>query len=523
MASSLSARVTTGRQHLSPDELEFYRERVALLGQIGTAVAVFSILVQLVLAYAVDDYADPWGAGTWLLMGGALAPAAAWLICTSRDIGRTLVSAAEIGSVLTSSTAYVAVMLQLSPQHHFERLLLLALTYIAVLRTAIVPSSAARTAAMTMAMAIPLLIGTAVYYRGYAPYPADPLSATHTPTVMVLWSLVWWSTTVVICTITSRVIFGLRSEIRAAKRLGQYVLEEKIGEGGMGEVYRGSHALLKRPTAIKLVPPERAGQQTLDRFEQEVQLTARLTHPNTITVFDYGRTPAGVLFYAMELLEGATLSEVMRVSGPQPPNRVAHILASMLGALVEAHAAGLIHRDIKPNNVMLCARGASLDFVKVLDFGLAHAMDDEAPAEILGSPLYLSPESIRTPENVDARHDIYALGVVAYYLLSNHHPHAGDSVEAVCRAHLDDVPLPLSHHVTVEVPPALESWIMRCLDKDRDARPSSEVALRELTALAITPWTQDDAAAWWDAFGVYVRERQSEARTVASQRALEPR
>src|SRR5512136_349670 len=175
--------------------------------------------------------------------------------------------------------------------------------------------------------------------------------------------------------ITSHVIYGLQREIHRVRRLGQYALEEKLGEGGMGVVYRASHAMLRRPTAVKLLAPEKAGLETIARFEREVRLTARLTHPNTITIYDYGRTHEGIFYYAMELLDGATLEEVVEVGGALPPGRAIHVASQIASALVEAHGAGLIHRDIKPANVLLCERGGVPDVVKVVDFGLVRELE----------------------------------------------------------------------------------------------------------------------------------------------------
>jgi serine/threonine-protein kinase len=168
----------------------------------------------------------------------------------------------------------------------------------------------------------------------------------------------------------SKTIYGLRKAVKDIQRLGQYTLEKKIGEGGMGVVYRASHAMLRRPTAIKLLLPDRAGKDALTRFEREVRRTAMLTHPNTVTVFDYGRTTDGVFYYAMELLEGASLDEIVEIAGPQPEERVIHLLEPAAGSLAEAHDAGLIHRDVKPGNILVVDRGGIADLVKVVDFGL---------------------------------------------------------------------------------------------------------------------------------------------------------
>ena len=250
----------------------------------------------------------------------------------------------------------------------------------------------------------------------------------------------------------SQTIYGLRKAVSDIRRLGQYTLEKKLGEGGMGVVYRASHAMLRRPTAIKLLLPDRAGKDALTRFEREVRRTAMLTHPNTVTVFDYGRTTDGVFYYAMELLEGASLDEIVEVDGPQPEERVIHLLEQAAASLAEAHDAGLIHRDVKPGNILVVDRGGISDLVKVVDFGLVKDVGVRArggatsePAltmanAITGTPLYIAPETMTAPETVDARTDLYALGAVGYWLLTGTHVFGGKSILEVCAHHLHSVP-----------------------------------------------------------------------------------
>ena len=307
----------------------------------------------------------------------------------------------------------------------------------------------------------------------------------------------------------SRVVYGLRAEVKSATRLGQYTLEDKIGEGGMGEVYRARHALLRRPTAIKLLAPDRAGgSASVKRFEREVQLTSKLTHPNTIAIFDYGHTRDGVFYYAMELLDGVSLHDLCDEDGPQAPARVAHILAQVASALAEAHGIGLIHRDVKPANILLCERGGIPDFVKVLDFGLvkdSSGSDEHADPQlssanaIAGTPLYMAPESITKPKEVDARVDLYALGCVGYWLLTARPPFEGANLVEICSHHLHTPPTRPSRILGAPVDERLEALLLKCLAKSPAERPASAKVLADaLKELAVAlPWTEEEARAWW--------------------------
>ncbi|HKO90673.1 MAG TPA: serine/threonine-protein kinase [Polyangiaceae bacterium] len=289
-----------------------------------------------------------------------------------------------------------------------------------------------------------------------------------------------------------------------APRAGQYALSEKIGEGGMGVVYKGSHPLLERPVAIKLLPPERASRENVQRFQREVQRTSRLTHPNTISVYDFGRTRQGLFFYAMEYVDGLDLQTLVERHGALEPSRVAHILSQLAGALGEAHAAGLIHGDVKPANIMLCERGGMLDVVKVLDFGLSQALDGQAMSRcdsqrLLGTPLYLSPEALTAPESLDARSDLYALGAVGYFLLTGMPPFSGESVLEVCGRHLHDAPTSPSQRTTTPIPRELEALVMSCLSKSPSHRPASAASLQAELAPSAAGWNQARAERWWSA------------------------
>jgi serine/threonine protein kinase len=279
--------------------------------------------------------------------------------------------------------------------------------------------------------------------------------------------------------------------------LGSYRLDRKIGEGGMGIVYRASHTLLQRAAAIKVLPAERAGERDRRRFEREVQLTSQLTHPNTISIYDFGRTPNGLFYYAMEYVDGCDLQTLVEREGPQPPARVARILAQVAGALSEAHRSGLIHRDIKPANIMLCERGGVADVVKVLDFGLIKRIDSGRGADteadhdrLVGTPLYMSPEALLEPSSVDARSDLYAVGALGYFLLTGEPPFAGRTVLEVCAHHLRTIPVSPSLRLGAAVPPELEALILACLAKSPDARPDSAAVLERALLELAASWTQ---------------------------------
>ena len=286
-----------------------------------------------------------------------------------------------------------------------------------------------------------------------------------------------------------------------AQRLGQYTLEEKIGEGAMGVVYKGHHAMLRRPTAIKMLDVDKVTDVAIERFEHEVQITCQLAHPSTIVIYDYGRTPEGVFYYAMEYLDGVDLQSLVQSYGPQPPGRVIRMLMQVCGSLHEAHANGLVHRDIKPANVMLNRRGGEPDVVKVLDFGLVKQVDEMSTSGggLTGTPLYMSPEAIETPMAVDHRSDLYSVGAVAYFLLTGQLVFEADGLAELCRKHVDERPIPPSKRVGKEFSKELEYAVLACLEKSRAKRPQTARDLANLLKRCpeADTWTVDDAEAWW--------------------------
>ncbi len=364
-------------------------------------------------------------------------------------------------------------------------------------RAIIVPSSGRRTIAVSALSFVPLLAG------GLGVLVRMPERIALPPLAFATAATFYATVAVVIAATGSKVIYGLRRQVRAAMQLGQYTLGARIPGGGMGEVYLAEHALLRRPTAIKLVPPDKVGVESLTRFEREVQSTSLLTHPNTVAIYDYGRTPDGVFYYAMEFLDGVNLDDLVRQDGPQPAPRVIHIVMQVCGALDEAHELGLIHRDIKPANIILCERGRLPDVAKVIVFGLVKeisgATDDSASRIIMGTPAYISPEAVTNPGGVGPASDLYSLGATAYFLLTGQQVFDGKTSVDVCLHHVSAPPPPPSTRTGNPIPPELEALVLACLHKDPALRPASALALRVALArlAAYRDWDETAAREWW--------------------------
>jgi serine/threonine-protein kinase len=315
--------------------------------------------------------------------------------------------------------------------------------------------------------------------------------------------------------VVSRMLFRLQSDVANARRLGSYELEEKLGQGGMGEVWRARHRMLARRAAVKLIRPqhladEGARQNAIDRFSREAQATAALESPHTVRLYDFGVTDEQTFYYSMELLDGIDLEELVALDGPQPPERVHSILMQVCDSLAEAHERGLVHRDIKPANIMLCRQGRSRDVVKVLDFGIVALQPQRAAPEherltgtggLVGTPAFMAPEAL-LGEPSDARSDIYSVGCVAYWLLVGRRVfEAGTPLERLA-AQLRDPVVPPSA-MGASVPGALEAIVLACLAKRPEQRPQSadELAARLVACSPAAPWDPSRAAAWWESHG----------------------
>ncbi len=418
--------------------------------------------------------------------------------------GLDLFFAAGCGTVLGS----VAVLAFDFPPSHYICLVYASFTVFT--RAIVIPSSGRWTVLTAIATFVPMVIAAAVLSfddNVGVPGPVFFVGATVLGAVAIL-----------LAATGSRVIYGLRRQVNAAVQVGQYTLERKIGEGAMGAVYRAHHIMLRRPTAVKLLLPSRVGPDDLERFEREVRHMSQLTHPNTVAVFDYGRSFDGIFYYAMEYLGGGMdLENLVRKHGPQPSGRVIHVLSQVCGALQEAHQNKIIHRDIKPANIILCERGGMPDVAKVVDFGLVKEITTDSGTSaqtIMGTPAYIAPEAITDPNTVGPAADLYALGAVGYYLLTGRRVFEGKTAVDMCIQHVTTAPKRPSEVATIRISPELETIIMKCLEKRPEARFASALELA-LALRALPPpgdWDETEAYRWWTEF------RRIESETAVASR-----
>lgn len=503
----------------------FLQRRIAQFGLVAGLVSLGAILFRIVLAlgygYFGEELIHP--SLRWHAAAGAILLGVWFLTRRGEPSVRRLYWIEGIGLV-AASAAYTIMMVYIPIQSDPGLIAVLAIGNGLFARALFVPSTARHTAVLALGISVPMLATVFYIFWNADPQPfLDTGWEESATTPLSLGSYfaaltgMWWAATTAVCVTASHVIYGLRKEVDQVRKLGQYTLEAKLGEGGMGVVYRASHAMLRRPCAVKLLREEHSTQVAVARFEREVQLTAGLTHPNTVTVFDYGRTPEGLFYYAMEYLEGATLARAVEVDGEQPPERVVAILIQVASALKEAHAVGLIHRDIKPSNIILTRQGGDPDVAKVLDFGVvknlraAPDQDNTDVGELRGTPLYMAPESIMDPDWIDGRVDLYALGAVGYFLLTGQHVFTGSTLAEVCGKQILAEPVPPRMRAIQEIPPDLEHVILQCLEKSPEKRPKNPAALIEaLRGVDVPPWTSAQAETWWSDLGARLDPQESE-------------
>ncbi len=372
----------------------------------------------------------------------------------------------------------------------------------------IVPSTPGRTlvAATIAASMDPLALGLAGLRGAALP-----------PVALVAWAYAPNYLCALLAVLQSHIIMGLGRKVRRAREMGSYELEDLVSVGGMGEVWRARHRLLARPAAVKLIRPEMLGSTgekdlLVQRFRREAEAAASLHSPHTIDLFDFGLTRDGTFYYVMELLDGIDLEQLVRRFGPLPPGRVVHLLSQACHSLSEAHAAGLVHRDVKPSNLFCCRLGEEVDWVKVLDFGLVKrvpraglALDAAEgshltrPDAATGTPAYMAPEAI-LGETVDARADLYALGCVAYWLLTGRLVFEFSGPLQAMARHLTGDPSPPSQASELAIPQPLDDLVLACLAKDPARRPTSASAVAErLASAGAEPWSAEQARRWWAA------------------------
>ena len=387
---------------------------------------------------------------------------------------------------------------------------MIGLSWVAVwilLFTVVVPTSPRRAvlAALASVSAVPVVVGL-MMVSGATSFRIEP--------TQFFFGLVFpYLLVVCMAYVGARVVYNLGTEVKRARELGSYYLEEKLGEGGMGEVWRARHRMLARPAAIKLIRPSLVGDarpgvsaEALRRFEREAQVIARLRSPHTVELFDFGVAADGAFYYVMELLDGLDADSLLERFGPTPPERAIFLLRQVCHSLSEAQSCGLVHRDIKPANIFVCRYGEEFDFVKVLDFGIVRTVRDAVETSpvrtrenvVHGTPAFMAPEQVMGT-NVDGRADIYATGCVAYWLLTGQLVFTADTPMGMLVHHAQTTPTPPSARAGRPIPRALDELILACLAKDPADRPQSakELSRRLAEVEGASSWTQDRAREWW--------------------------
>jgi eukaryotic-like serine/threonine-protein kinase len=502
----------------------FVRERLALLGKTLFLVSFgfyLFLLASLVLVGGAPFTAVVRGPVALGHLCASLTMALVWLLA-----GRSSLSPERLGALDAAAFVVAGGFLSLMTVEDESQILqvLLALTVTVMVRAILMPSRPGRTLLLSALVFLPTVVvciarhAPTVFLPGFSP----AYQKLHMTLNTILWSVLGTA----LATIVSRVLYGLRRQVAEASELGQYLREEKIGGGGMGEVWRARHRLLIRPAAIKLIRRRTLDAMSEDpdllvrRFEREARATAALTSPHTVQLYDFGVAEDGRLYYVMELLDGLDLDTLVKQHGPLPAERVVHLLRQVCSALQDAHGNGLVHRDIKPANVVVSRAGTTFDFVKVLDFGLVKldgadkgAIDLSADGSWSGTPGYMAPEVVLGTAGTDHRVDLYALGCVAYWLLTGTMVFEGENAIQVMMQHARAEPTRPSQRVDRPIPAALENLILECLEKDPARRPAgAEVVSERLEAVPLpTPWTAERAEQWWARH----RPRPRDARPVA--------
>jgi len=492
---------------------EFIQQRLALFTQLLAAITFGFRVVGLVLGRAFHlpllDYLT--GQQSFAQTAGLLILTLAWLIARRGRLTLPALAVLDALALIGCCTAWAFLISQPFSDSVYIAVISLLMTILA--RAILIPSKAARTLCLSAVACAPSIVVMWLGLGAELAGAADS-STAYAPWLTVINHTLLLAVVVWMATITSRIIYDLRRSVREANELGQYALEEKLGAGGMGEVWRARHRFLVRAAAVKLIRPDlltrspSGSDQLLRRFEREALATAALRSPHTVQLYDFGQAEDGTLFYVMELLLGVDLEKLVSSFGAVPAERAVHILKQVCHSLEEAHRNGLTHRDIKPANVFVSGVGSELDFVKVLDFGLVRFQPEQSPngnvkvtaeGRVGGTPAYTAPEVVLGEGPCDHRVDIYAVGCVAYWLLTGTLVFEGESVMKVLVAHAT-APPPWPHTRTaIPIPRELEQIVMECLEKDPARRPASAAALADrLSAVELVQqWTRERAELWW--------------------------
>jgi eukaryotic-like serine/threonine-protein kinase len=494
----------------APETIALSARRLGIAAVIGAVVYV----VYLVLDRTV--WADVGNAiGMLMVLVGLFASVAtaAYVLTGTRPASRVIVVGVSYEALLALSMAVSEALLtayrEPSPQVSWSAVVIVLFPFLIPARPAVVLGASVLAAAMT-----PLGMALVFGFTAKSWPPLEILASYLIPPFAC--AVLAWAPT--------RALAQMLVVVQKARRLGNYELTERLGAGGMGEVWLAKHRLLARPAAVKLIKPEVLGAKdaesrdsVLRRFEREAQVTANLNSPHTVELYDFGVSPDGVLFYVMELLHGVDLDTLVSRFGPLPSERVIHFLMQACDSLDDAHRRGLIHRDIKPANLFVSRRGSSVDFLKVLDFGLvkrsggipeqsSDSLGDSVlhtkqtgEGQIMGTPAFMPPEAILGNQAVDQRADIYALGCVGYWMLTGQLAFDEGTIVGMLTAHLTSQPISPSKRLGAPIVADLERVVLDCLQKDRDARPASADALRSaLDRIPLPePWSRERANAWW--------------------------
>jgi serine/threonine-protein kinase len=510
-SSTPSSAGESGRSSRLPTEL---------LSEQGQRLVVFSTVALVLWSFALmlDSFLMPWLAAGWVrnwraitlqLWGVSASAVMYWYL---RRASTTLEDKSDAGIImmLLQGAAIAAFNAWALPPIHGDLLRISWICLLILIFAMIAPSSPRRMfiASLIAASFDPIAYWIAWLLGGQALDPAYVF-------------VICWPTyaCAFVAVVPARVLQRLGRRLREAQDLGSYQLVERLGTGGMGEVWRAEHRLLARNAAIKLVRPEVLGardeneaRHMLKRFEREAQATAALSSPHTIQVFDFGITQDGTFYYVMELLAGRDLESLVREFGPLPPSRVLFLLRQVCHSLADAHARGLVHRDIKPANIYVCRMGLEYDFAKVLDFGLVKiqagsnkARDPQTLATIEnttpGTPAYMAPEVILGDTDIDRRADVYSLGCVAYFLLTGELVFEADTSMKMLMQHLHAQPEPPSLRTEIPVPRELDDLILACLQKDPKLRPQDAGELYQMAhrVRIRDEWSSGEAKRWWRA------------------------